>query len=70
MTTYQVLFTTSASTIVEVEADSPDEARELADEKFESPYLCAQCSGWGGQQNLELGDGWEQDETDGGVWSA
>jgi hypothetical protein len=70
MTTYQVLFTTGASTVVEVEADSPEEARELADEKFKEPMLCAQCSGWGNRQNLELGDGWEQDESDGGVWSA
>lgn len=69
MKTYQVMFTTGASTVIEVEADSVEEARQLADEQFDPPTICAQCSGWGNDQNLELGD-WEQDESDGGVWSA
>lgn len=69
MTTYQVLYTTTASTVVTIEADSPEEAREIADDQFDGPTLCAQCSGWGGRQNLDIGD-WEQDESDRGVWSA
>lgn len=70
MNTYSVIFTTGASSVVTVEADSPEEARELADEQFDPPTLCAQCSGWGQDSNLELGDEWEQDESDGGVWLA
>jgi hypothetical protein len=26
------------------------------------PTICGQCSGWGGDQNLELGDTWEGDD--------
>jgi hypothetical protein len=70
MSKYVVAFSTHAATYVEVEADSPEEARERADETFEAPFICAQCSGWGQSTNLELGDSWEQDESDGGVWLA
>lgn len=69
MKTYSVLFTTGASSVFEVEAESVAEARDIAADQFEPPTICAQCSGWGNDQNLELGD-WEQDESDGGVWSA
>lgn len=68
MKTYTVMFTTTASTVLSVDAESTEEARELADEKFEGPSLCAHCSGWGNSQNLDLGD-WEQDESESGVWS-
>lgn len=70
MPKYRVHFTTGASTYVDVEADSPDEAREIADENFDSPFICAQCSGWGQQYDLELGDEWQQDESAEGVWEA
>ena len=71
MSRYSVIYTTGASTVVTVEADSPEEARQVADETFEAPYICAQCSGWGRNEDepsLELGDVWEQDESDSGVW--
>ena len=72
MTAYQVQFKTGAYTIVTVEADSPEQARELADEQFDPPFICAQCSGWGrgNESSLELGDVWEQEESDSGVWEA
>jgi hypothetical protein len=69
MTKYSVQYLTTASTVLTVEADDPEQAREVADEGFEPPFLCAQCSGWGNDQNLELGE-FEQDDTEGGVWSA
>lgn len=73
MSRYSVQYLTTSSAIVTVEADSPEEARLAADEKFESPYICAQCSGWGRDEDepsLELGDVWEQDESESGVWEA
>jgi hypothetical protein len=67
VTAYSVSFTSTASTIVEVEADSPAEAADLAEEKFEPPSVCAQCAGWGrsGDSNsgIELSDEWDQQET-------
>ena len=68
MKAYTVMYTTTASTVISVEAESEEEARVLADEQFEPPHLCAQCSGWGNSQNLELGE-FEQDESEDGVWS-
>lgn len=67
--TYRVQFLTTASTIVEVEATSAEEARVQADEDFYGPQPCAQCSGWGGQPGIELGE-WEQDESEHGVWTS
>lgn len=67
---YAVLFTTVASSVCYVDADDEDEARELADEQFEPPVLCASCSGWRPEDpNLELGGDWEQNEDDSGVWA-
>jgi len=63
MSTYIVALKTSAWTYIEVEAD--DEAGaidEAAD--AETPGLCAQCSGWGQDTNLELSDGWEVDSAE------
>lgn len=67
---YRVYYTTTASTAIEVEADSPEDARVVADEEFDSPTICAQCSGWGSDGWIELGDDWEQDDSDHGVVSA
>ena len=58
MARYAVPFETMASTIVYVEAESAEEALELADDL---PYICAQCSGWGSHEDntgIELGE-WE-----------
>ena len=58
MPRYRVYLQTVASTTIEVEADDPDEAYEkAAGERM--PQICAQCSGWGGGQNLELNDVWD-----------
>ena len=74
MTRYAVQYMTTASTVVYVEADSPEEARAQADEKFEAPSLCAMCSGWGseegdGNSGIELGD-WEADASPHSTWEA
>jgi hypothetical protein len=73
VSTYHVSFRTGAFTTVTVEADSPEDARQIADEQFSAPHICAQCSGWGksdGELSIEIGDDWEQDESDSGVWEA
>lgn len=73
MSTYHVTFKTGAFTTVSVEANSAEEARELADEQFSPPYVCALCSGRGkfvGESGIELGDDWEQEEDESGVWEA
>lgn len=62
MTTYRVFLSTDATAIITVEADSPEDAAELAGE--DTPYLCAQCGGWGSGPSLELGDGWEVTEIE------
>lgn len=57
MPRYGVLFTTSASSVVEVDADSPEAAREKA-RKEVGVTLCHQCA-----HELNLGD-FEDDEDD------
>jgi hypothetical protein len=70
MTTFAVVYTATASTTVDVEADSAEEARELADAEWEGgPQVCAMCAGVGGGQGIDLGD-WEQIEDDYGVYEA
>lgn len=51
---YRVYLRTVASTTIEVEASSEEEAIEAAFKK--TPYLCAQCSGWGNSAGIELAD--------------
>jgi len=58
---FTVYFSTTASTAIEIEADSAEEAQEKADEIQDFPSICAQCSGWGSDHNLDLSDVWEQD---------
>lgn len=67
MAKYTVQFLATASSAVDVEAVDASEAREKAEEMFEHPSICAQCSGWGQSYNIDLSE-WEQDETDDGVW--
>lgn len=62
MATYKIGFKTFAWTNITVEADTFEDAVEAAwQEDF--PSICAQCSGWGREASLELGDEWEPDET-------
>lgn len=58
MPRYNVHLQTTAHTVIEVEADSKEEAVEAALGQV-MPRICAQCSGWGNEQNLELGDEWD-----------
>lgn len=58
MAKYRVFLQTTANTYVEVEADSIEEAVD-ASYGQSMPRICAQCSGWGTGQNLELSDAWE-----------
>ncbi len=71
MPKYAVLYTTTASTIVEVEAQDESDAREKADEQVEYPSVCAHCSGWNARRSLnsgiELGE-WQPGEDPGDVW--
>ena len=55
---YDVYLTTTATTHVQIEAESEDEARDKAYDA-EMPDICAQCSSWGPpDKSLELGDEW------------
>lgn len=60
MTRYAVHLITTAHTVVEVDADSKAAAVEEA-LTGNMPRICAQCSGWGQEQNLEIGDEWDVD---------
>ncbi len=64
MAKYRVSLQTVASTVIEVEAEDKDAAYEAA-LSAGMPRICAQCSGWGGRQNLELSDEWDipQDQS-------
>jgi len=69
MPKYRVQFVATASSVVEVEADDLDDARDKAEEAFERPNLCAQCSGWGQDTSMDLSD-WEPYDGDDGFWLA
>ncbi len=66
MSKYTVYMVTTASTWVEIEADSPEEAEEALWAGQHSPGLCAQCTsgpgGWGRKSDrggVELTGDWE-----------
>ena len=54
MTKYQVNLEATVGFCITVEADSPDDAVEAAFEQ--TPSLCAQCSGWGRNYELDLSE--------------
>ena len=62
MTKYRVNFETGASLTITVEAEDPDLALDKAYEGLPGG-ICAQCSGWGGQWDLDLGDWQALDEA-------
>ena len=64
MAKYRVSLEAVASTVIEVEAENKDDAYEAALSQS-MPRICAQCSGWGGRQNLEISDEWDipQDQS-------
>jgi hypothetical protein len=58
MATYSVFFETVATTVIDVDADNPFDAEDLAAEKL--PTICHVCAGTGmvGTPGIDLGD-WE-----------
>lgn len=61
---YRVYLRTMASTQIEVEAESEEAAIEQAMDN--TPYVCAQCAGWGQRAGIELGE-WEPNDE---PWAA
>lgn len=61
MARYRIPMTTHADASIEIETDEtdPEKIIEAAYEQADFPTLCAQCSGWGRDESLELGDVWE-----------
>ena len=59
MPKYFVTVPTTATAYRTIEADSPEEAIE----QFETPSICAQCSGWGQDYDLDLGEDWDWDNA-------
>lgn len=61
MAKYRIPMTTYANTSIEVETDEtdPEKIIQAAYEQAEFPTICAQCSGWGRDTELEIGDDWE-----------
>jgi hypothetical protein len=66
MPKYRVYFTTGASSSVVVEAEDRSDAIDKASDEFAYPSICAQCSGWGQDYSMDLGE-WEPDMSDEGV---
>lgn len=69
MAKYRVSMQTVATTVIEVEVPDdvtdPEEIAERAYEEGTFPTICAHCSGWGKDHNLDLGDEWEVSEYEG-----
>jgi hypothetical protein len=65
MSKYRVYLTTGASAVVTVEAETEDEAVDLAFDEVPRE-VCAQCSGWGRDYGIDLGE-WDLDQTEGVV---
>ena len=60
MSRYRVGMSTIANITVTVEADSPKDAIEKAYDELPGS-ICAQCSGWGQNWSLDMGE-WEPDD--------
>jgi hypothetical protein len=58
---YRVYFTTTASSVVEIEAEDRDAAVDAAYDELPSS-LCSSCSGWGQRVGIDLGGEWQADE--------
>ena len=54
MSKYRVPIQTLVTAYVTVEAEDETEAIDKAFDKV--PYLCAQCSGWGQEHSMDLGE--------------
>lgn len=64
MPKFTVFLTTTASLAVTVEAEDREAAIDAAYDNGQ--YLCAQCSGWGQDWGLDLGE-WEVSQGDDAV---
>lgn len=61
MTKYRVPFNTWAGGSITVDTDETDPEKILEEAYTEGiPSVCAQCSGWGRDFSLEIGDEWEE----------
>lgn len=58
MSTYKIFFSTTASSVVTVEADDLESAIDLAYDELPRD-VCAQCGGWGQGPGIELAGEWE-----------
>lgn len=69
MAKYRVNMQTIASTSIEIEVpDDVTDLEEITERAFNEanfPTLCAQCSGWGKDYSLDLGDEWDVSEYNG-----
>jgi hypothetical protein len=64
MAKYRVNLTGYADASITVETEETDPGRIYEEAMTEGvPGLCAQCSGWGRDHSLDVGDEWEP-ETD------
>lgn len=52
---------------VDVDGVTVEMLRDKIEENYETPNLCAQCSGWGRDYSLDLGDEWEVDEGENAI---
>lgn len=60
MPKYRVSLETWAGGTIDVETDATDPEDILEEALAEGmPGICAQCSGWGRDHSLEIGDEWE-----------
>lgn len=62
MTEYRLYFNNSVSSVVTVEAESIDEAVDLAYDELPTS-LCASCEGWGSQPGVSLDGEWIVDDV-------
>jgi hypothetical protein len=65
---YRVPLSGYVSVSVTVETDETDPERIVEEALSEGvPSICAQCSGWGRDHSLEIGDEWEPVEDEDGT---
>lgn len=64
---YEVSYVTSASGHITVDTDETD-PELIIEAAYEEgiPSICTQCSGWGRDYSLEIGDEWDPHEDDKG----
>jgi hypothetical protein len=62
MNRYNVELSGYANFSTTVEANSEDEALDLAYDSLPSSYLCARCSGWSSSWSLDLGESWDRED--------